>query len=56
MNRKQRMAYYVENTCKMLQRLKPTQANELEMRALYNVTVLSHNDIAEKLKLEVIEK
>ena len=52
MRRKERMGRYIDGICKMLQHLPETQANELEIHALYDNLVLSHSDIAQKLRLE----
>jgi len=45
MVRKERMAWYIERICKVLQHLPATQANERECNALWNNLQLSHEDI-----------
>ena len=45
MVRKERMKWYIERICKVLQHLPVTQANEIECRALWNDLQLSHEDI-----------
>jgi len=48
MKRKERMGWYIERICKVLQHLPVTQANEIECRALWNNLQLSHEDIVTK--------
>lgn len=48
MKRKQRMEWYIERICKVLQHLPATQANERECNALWNNLQLSHEDIVTK--------
>jgi len=45
MVRKERMTWYIERICKVLQHLPVTQANEIECRALWNNLQFSHEDI-----------
>lgn len=49
MKRKERMEWYIKRICKLLQHLPVTQANEIELRALWLNVALSHEDIAGKL-------
>ena len=53
MKRKERMKWYIERICKILQHLPTTQANEIECKALWINVALSHEDIATKLAKEV---
>ena len=48
MKRKERMGWYIEQICKVLQHLPISQANEIECRALWNNLQLSHEDIVTK--------
>lgn len=48
MIRKERMEWYIERICKVLQHLPATQANEIECRALWNNLQFSHEDIVVK--------
>ena len=45
MVRKERMEWYIERICKVLQHLPVTQENEIECMALWNNLQLSHEDI-----------
>ena len=45
MVRKERMGWYIERICKVLQHLPVTQANEIECWALWDNLRLSHEDI-----------
>ena len=49
MKRKERMEWYIERICKILQHLPATKANEIECKALWINVLLSHEDIADKL-------
>ena len=49
MKRKERMCWYIERICIILQHLPDTQANEIECKALWANLSLSHTDIVEKL-------
>lgn len=49
MKRKERMCWYIERICSILQHLPDTQANEIECKALWANLSLSHTDISEKL-------
>ena len=55
MRRKERMGWYIERICRILQHLPETKANELECRALWANIALSHHDIADKLNLNELE-
>lgn len=48
MKRKERMGWYIERICKVLQHLPVTQANEIECIALWDNLQLSHEDIVTK--------
>lgn len=52
MKRKERMGWYIERICKVLQHLPATQANEIECKALWYNIKDSHEDIADKLVKE----
>ncbi len=45
MKRKERMEWYIDRICKILQHLPVTQANEIECYALLSNLRLSHKDI-----------
>ena len=45
MVRKERMEWYIERICNVLQHLPVTQANEIELSALWHNLQLSHEDI-----------
>lgn len=45
MKRKERMGWYIEQICKVLQHLPVTRANEIECMALWKNLQLSHEDI-----------
>jgi len=47
--RKVRMGYYVEQICRVLYHLPVTQANEIELEALWLNIKDSHSDIVDKL-------
>ena len=47
--RKVRMGYYVEQICRVLQRLPVTDANAIECEALWLNIKDSHHDIVDKL-------
>lgn len=49
MKRKERMCWYIERICSILQHLQYTQANEKECKALWANLFLGHTDIVEKL-------
>lgn len=49
MKRKERMGWYIERICKVLQHLPATKANEIECKALWDNVALSHLDIANKI-------
>ena len=55
MRRKERMGWYIERICRILQHLPETKANELECRALWANIALSHHYIADKLNLNELE-
>ena len=48
MKRKERMEWYIERICKLLKRLPVTQANEIEVKALWINVELSHTDLVDK--------
>ena len=48
MKRKERMGWYIEHICKVLQHLPANRASEIECMALWNNLQLSHEDIVTK--------
>lgn len=54
--RKVRMGWYVEQICRVLQRLPVTQANEIELEALWLNIKDSHSDIVDKLNTTTAPK
>lgn len=48
MKRKERIGWYIERICNVLQHLPITEANEIECRALWYNLQLSHEDIVAK--------
>ena len=55
MRRKERMGWFIERICRVLQHLPATQCNELSCKALWANIALSHHDVAEKLNLNELE-
>ena len=47
--RKERMGWYIEHICNVLQHLPATRANEVECKVLWDNVALSHLDIANKI-------